>query len=185
MLVHVVDVSGSEGRDPVEDFFAIMDELEAYNPALLDKPMLVAANKTDIVADETGYLAFKKAMEDRRYEVFPISAATHNGLTPLLRRAAEIVDGLPMVELEPEVFDEQSIAVQKTYEVHRIAPGVFEVTGDYVNDLVRRIYPQDRDSIRYFGEQLEKSGIIDALREHGALDGDTIMLGGTEFDFVE
>ncbi|MBQ6691956.1 MAG: GTPase ObgE, partial [Clostridia bacterium] len=185
MLVHVVDVSGSEGRDPVEDFFAIMDELEAYNPALLDKPMLVAANKTDIVADETGYLAFKKAMEDRRYEVFPISAATHNGLTPLLRRAAEIVDGLPMVELEPEVFDEQSIAVQKTYEVHRIAPGVFEVTGDYVDDLVRRIYPQDRDSIRYFGEQLEKSGIIDALREHGALDGDTIMLGGTEFDFVE
>jgi GTP-binding protein len=185
VLIHIVDISGFEGRDPVEDFQTIMRELAAYSPALAARPMIVAANKTDLDADGELFARFAQAMEGQGVKAFAISAATHKGLTPLMRGAADLVDSLPPVQIEAEVFDETQLVERKEFTVSRVGEGVFEVVGDLVEDILRRIYPQDRDSMRYFADQLERHGIIAGLRERGVQDGDTVLLGGVEFDFVE
>lgn len=185
MLIHMLDISGMEGRDPLEDFATIMRELEQYSPELAQRPMLVAANKSELDVDGIHLTRLREAMADRGLEVFAISAATHQGLLPLMRRAAEMVDALPPVELEPEIFDESELWEQKTFEVHKMAADVYEVEGTLAEEIMRRVYPDDRDSVRYFGEQLEKHGIIAALRDKGAKTGDTVILAGYEFEFVE
>ncbi len=185
MLIHVVDISGFEGRDPKEDFDTVMAELHGYSPVLAALPMIVATNKIDLDTDNQGYDRFVKAMADKGLRIFAISAVTHRGLRELLRCAADMVDTLPMVELEPETFDETQLTQQMSYTVRRMADNLYEVEGSMVDNILRHIYPQDHDSMRYFEEQLKKRGIIESLREKGAKDGDTILLGGIEFDFVE
>jgi GTP-binding protein len=185
MLIHVVDISGIEGRDPVKDYQNINRELAEYNEELAQRPMIVACNKADLDADGEQYKRFVRAVKKNGQKIFSVSAATNRGLVDLMRCAADMVDSLPPVEAEPEVFDEQQIYEDKTFTVKRISDDVFEVAGDLIDSIVRKIYPQDRDSMRYFGEQLERHGIIAELRKSGAKDGDTVLLGGVEFDFME
>ena len=185
MLIHVVDISGFEGRDPVEDFNTIMQEIEHYSPTLVQLPMIVAANKMDLDPGKEQLKHFEQAVKKTGLRVFPISAATHKGLAEMLRYAAELIDSLPPVTQEPETFDEDQVTEGKTFTVTRIADKLFEVEGSLVESIMRHAYPQDRDSMRYFTEQLNKNGIVDALREKGAVDGDTVLMGGIEFDFVE
>lgn len=185
MLIHVIDVSGIEGRDPLEDFETIMHELAQYSEELANRPMIVAANKADLDFEGQNFARLQQQMQARGIPVFRVSAATHEGLKELIRAAAEIVDSLPPVVLEPESFDESTLFTERTYEIHRLSGDVYEVVGDLAEEIIRRVYPQDRDSIRYFGEQLEKHGIIDGLRQKGAKDGDTIVMAGVEFEFVE
>lgn len=185
MLIHVIDVSGIEGRDPLEDFGAIMRELAQYSEELAQRPMIVAANKADMDFEGQNFARLKEEMQVRGIPVFRVSAATHEGLKEMIRAAADIVDSLPPVVLEPESFDEAALFTERTYEIHRLSGDVYEVVGELAEEIIRRVYPQDRDSIRYFGEQLEKHGIIDGLRQKGAKDGDTIVMAGVEFEFVE
>ncbi len=185
MLIHVVDISGLEGRDPVSDYHTIMQEIQNYSPALAQIPMIIAANKIDLDVNMEQLHRFEEAIKQTGMRVFPISAATHQGLTDMLRYAAQLIDALPPVVLEPETFDEDQVLEQKTFSVERIAENLFEVEGSLVESIIRHAYPQDRDSMQYFSEQLKRNGIIDELRKKGAKDGDTVLLGGIEFDFIE
>lgn len=185
VLIHVIDASALEGRDVLEDYHTIMQELSQYSQALGQRPMVVAANKADLPTAEENVQKLKQALEPEGVRVFAVSAATHRGLQEMLRCVADMVDDLPPVTLEPETFDESLLWQQKTFEVEKLSEDVYQVQGDLAEEILRRMYPNDRDSIRYFGEQLEKQGIIAALREKGAKDGDTVIMAGFEFEFVE
>ena len=183
MLLHVLDISGSEGRDPLEDFDTIMNELNSYGK-LREKRMIVAANKMDIAEDDTNLIRLKEKLAPMGIEVFPISAATHNGLEDLLRTITDYLRTLPDVEpyeeeeiVEPE-FSERSFEIKKTGDG-------YEVTGELIDDIVRSVNFGDLDSLNYFHSCLRKTGIIDALREKGATDGDTVIISEMEFEFME
>lgn len=185
VLIHVLDASGFEGRDPVEDFHTIQKELSAYSEELASRPMLVAANKTDVTGAQENVERIRKALEPLGYEVFPICAAARKGLEPLIRRAAQMIDAMPPVVLAPEEFDEESLVEEKTFQIHRLEQDVYEVEGSLCEDIMSRIYPDDSDSMRHFAMLLEKHGIIQALRDQGAKDGDTVIMGNMEFEFVD
>ncbi len=186
MLVHVVDVSGSEGRDPIEDFEAINSELSRYSEKLANLPQIIAANKTDILPPDGDELErFTAAMEALGHRVFPISAATHGGLNPLLDAVLGMLTELPPVQ----VFDEQEMTLKPQYEpgfkIQREDDAAYAVYGGDVERILDTTDPNDEASMRRFQQLLIKYGIIDALREHGATDGSTVRLGEWEFDFTE
>ena len=185
MLIHVLDVSGFEGRDPVEDFEIIMGELERYSEELARRPMIVAANKMDIPPAEENLARLREYLEEKGIEVFPGSAATNQGLLPLMRKAAAMVDDLPESDYILEDFQEEEILEDRTFSIDQVEEGVFEVNGPLAEDIMRRVNLGDRDSLSFFAKMLEQNGIVDALRQHGAKDGDTVIMAETEFDFVD
>jgi len=185
MLIHVLDVSGFEGRDPIEDFEIIMGELRQYSPELAQRPMIVAANKMDIPPAEENLERLKAYLGEKGIEVFAVSAAINQGLLPLMRKAAEMVDALPEPEYIVEDFDEEEIIEDKTFNITIVEEGVFEVTGPLAEDIMRRVNLGDRDSLNFFSKMLEQYGIVEELRRHGAQDGDTVIMAETEFDFVD
>jgi GTP-binding protein len=184
MLVHVVDVSGSEGRDPLEDYETINAELCAYSEKLAALPQLVAANKTDIPGAEENLLALRAALEPRGVAVYPISAAGRQGLNELLDAVVKMLAQLPPV-LE---FEEEELELKPQYEpgftVTREDDGAFVVSGGDVQRILDTTDPNDEASMRRFQMLLQKTGIIDALREAGAEDGSTVRMGEWAFDFI-
>ena len=183
MLVHVVDISGSELRDPIEDYEKINDELRKFSPLLAEIPQLVAANKTDLPEAEENLAKFRKAFPD--VEVFPVSAATTQGFEALLDRVVQVLDTLPPVLRYEETDLVEGSAYEPGFHITRGDDGVFEVTGGDVEKLLDTTDPDDEISMRRFQQMLVKTGIIAALREMGAKDGDGIRLGEWEFDFME
>ncbi len=183
MLIHVIDMSGSEGRDPTEDFEQINAELSKYSQRLAELPQLVAANKMDITGAEENLAAFRDKV-GARAEVFPVSAATAHGFDALIARVFEI---LPTLEKTFE-FEEEDVIERDKYE-----PGfsiekdgeVFVVSGGTVDYLLDTTWAEDETSMRRFQQYLIKEGIIDALRERGAGENSTIRMGDWEFDFIE
>ena len=186
MLVHVIDASGSEGRDPIDDYYKIRNELENYSSELASKPEIIAANKVD-VSDE--FLdALKSEFEPKGISIFPISAATHEGIDELLNAICEMLKELPPIEtLEEEgVIEEWQMGPGPlTFEVSRGMDGIIEVNGSSIDEIFRRIDPNDPDSMRHFEKLLVDMGIIAALRKNGVKDGDEIRLNGETFDFVD
>ncbi|MDL2225280.1 GTPase ObgE [Eubacteriales bacterium OttesenSCG-928-M02] len=185
VLLHVIDVSGYEGRDPVFDFETIMGELSQYSEELATRPMVVAANKMDVFPAAENYPILKEYLDEKNIPSYPISAATKDGLLPLLRHVADLVDALPPPEPILEAFDEEDIFEEKTYEIIQVEEDVFEVFGALAQDILDRINLTDSESLHHFSVLLERFGILDGLRAAGAKDGDTVILGETEFDFVE
>ncbi len=183
MLVHVVDISGSELREPIEDYEKINDELKKFSPLLAEIPQLVAANKTDLPEAEENLAKFRKAYPD--VEVFPVSAATTQGFEALLDRVVQVLDTLPPVLRYEETDLVEGSAYEPGFHITRGDDGVFEVTGGDVEKLLDTTDPDDEISMRRFQQMLVKNGIIAALREMGAKDGDGIRLGEWEFDFME
>ena len=182
MLLHVLDVSGSEGRDPVNDFDAIMHELERYGD-LSSRPMIVAANKTDLPGAEENLERLRAHLEGRGIEIYPISAATRSGLTPLMRATAAMLRTLP--EAEPIQPDEMPLpAEERPFEV-RFDGGVYEVVGPSMQHLIDSVNFSDEESLNWFHRTLRRWGVIDELRAQGAGDGDTVRVGDMEFDFVD
>ncbi len=184
MLVHVIDVSGSEGRDPVDDFEKINAELRQYSEELAARPQIVAANKTDIPEAEENIAALRAHVEPMGIEVYPISAATRGGLTPLLRAVAKLLATLPPVEPVHEELPELESLPGNDYDILR-DEDVLVVTGPAVEKLVASTNFDDAISLRFFERRLEELGIVDRLRELGATHGDTIRLceDGMEFEF--
>ena len=183
MLVHVLDASGCEGRDPLEDYRAINAELAHYSGALAALPQFVAANKMDLpdAQEQTGRLTEELGKEG--VQVFPVSAATAQGFDPLLHAIVQKLSELPPVrrfheETIVEEVDRRSFAVEKEGEV-------FVVTGPLVDDILARTNADDYESLRFFQQFLIKTGVIDALRDAGAKDGDAVVIGEWEFDFVD
>ncbi len=185
LLVHVVDVSGSEGRDPIEDFDTINRELEIFNPELAKLPMLVAGNKTDMATDEQ-LAAFAAEMEKRGYEYFPMMAAISHGTDELMKACARRLQTLPPVRIfepEPIPLPEIDETGKHQVKVYR-EDDVFFVESKWLLNIMRGINFGDDDGLRYFERLLNSAGVIDALREAGISEGDTVNIYDFEFEFV-
>lgn len=186
LLVHIVDVSGSEGRDPKEDFEIINKELKKFNPELSERPMLVAGNKCDLASDDQ-VDDFKRFVEKKGYEFFPMMAAIRYDVDPLLKRITELLSKLPPVaryEAEPlPVKPLEEIGKNEVTIANR--DGVFVVEGEWLLQVINSVNFDDYESLQYFQRVLIKSGVIDALREAGINEGDTVSIYDIEFDFVE
>ena len=182
MLLHVIDISGSEGRDPLEDFDTIMKELDSYGQ-LKEKKMIVAANKIDLCADNTNLIRLKEKLKPFEIEIYPVSAATTEGIEDLIRAVTAALRQIP--ELEPfEEEIEEPTPEERRFEIKKTGQG-FMVSGNVVEEIIRQVNFGDLDSLNFFHSCLRKSGIIDALREAGAKDGDTVIIDEMEFEFEE
>ena len=186
MLVHIVDVSGSEGRDPKEDFKVINSELKKFNPDLAARPMLVAGNKCDLASEEQ-IADFKKFVEDQGYEFFPIMAAIRYQVDPLMNRINELLSKLPPVKVyEPAPTPIQPVEKAEGNEVTiKNENGVYTVEGQWLYQTMRSINFGDEDSLRYFENVLEKTGVIEKLRQAGIAEGNTVSIYGLEFNYME
>ncbi len=186
MLVHIVDVSGSEGRDPKQDFKIINEELAKFNPELAQRPMLVAGNKCDLATEEQ-IADFKRFVEQQGYEFFPIMAAIRYQVDPLLNRVAEMLSKLPPVKhFEPEAVPQVPADAIGHNEVKITNnDGVFVVEGEWLLQVINSVNFDDYESLQYFQRVLINSGVIDALREAGIQEGDTVSIYDIEFDFME
>ena len=186
LLVHIVDVAGSEGRDPKQDFEIINTELKKFNPELAERPMLVAGNKCDLATDEQ-IEDFKNYVEGKGYEFFPIMAAIRYDVDPLLNRISELLSKLPPVKrYEPEplpqkpVEDFEKNAVKITKQ-----DNIYMVEGEWLLQVINSVNFDDYESLQYFQRVLIQTGVIDALRDAGIQEGDTVSIYEIEFDFVE
>lgn len=185
VLIHVVDISGVEGRDPIEDFLKINEELKKYSIKLWDRPQIVAANKSDMLFDEEVYENFKKKVNELGYDkVFKISAATNEGVSDLMKEAARLLSEIPVKDLEIDEAEKFMPEEKKfTYEIN-IEDGVYVVSGTFVDRLLLAVNVNDPDSLRYFHKVLRNKGIIDELVSMGIEDGDYVRLNDFEFEFL-
>ena len=186
LLVHIVDVSGSEGRDPIEDFNIINCELEKFDPELATRPMLVVGNKCDLATDEQ-IAEFRDYIQERGYEFFPIMAAIRYDVDPLLNRIREMLSKLPPIRrYEPEAAPQKPVEDFSRREVKITnQDGVYMVEGEWLLQVLNSINFNDYESMQYFQRVLIQCGVIDALREAGIEEGDTVSIYNVEFDFVE
>ena len=184
MLLHVIDISGSEYRDPLEDFDAIMKELEAYGD-LKNRPMIVVANKMDLPDAEENLERLREKLKDTGIQIFPVSAATNPNFKELMYATIEMLDTCPPAEpfSEEELYDLSDFD-SESYVIER-ENDVYFVTGRAMDHLVNSVNFDNEESLNYFHRSLRRMGVIDALREKGAQEGDTVVVGDMEFDFVE
>ena len=182
LLVHVVDVAGSEGRDPIEDFEQICDELVAYGD-LAERPMIVAANKMDLPGAEENLERLRRHLRGTDIEVYPVSAATQKGFDELMGAIVRILPTLP----EMVVFPEEPEVIETAQEPFTVVKesGVYIVEGPAMVQLVNSVNFSDQESLNYFHRMLRQLGVIDALRKEGAKEGDTVIIDEMEFDFID
>lgn len=185
LLVHVVDVSGVEGRDSIEDFEIINRELKQYNPVLASRPQIVAANKTDIPEAEENLKVFSQTVEGLGYRVFPVSAATNKGLKELLYYVSQQLRVLPDTILVSDTDKEvvYTAEEQKPFEI-RNENGIFVVDGAWVRKIVNSTNFNDYESLQYFQRAIKKKGVVDALEDMGINEGDTVRMHDFEFEYV-
>lgn len=182
LLVHVVDIAGSEGRDPIEDFEQICDELVAYGD-LAERPQIVAANKMDLPGAQENLERLRKHLHGTDIEVYPVSAATQQGFNELMGAIVRILPTLPEIitfQPDPEIVE----SAEEPFSID-MDGDVYVVTGPAMDRLIGSVNFSDEQSLNYFHRALRKSGVIDALRAKGAKEGDTVAIGDMEFDFVE
>ena len=186
VLVHIVDISGIEGRDPIDDFEKINEELRLYNERLSTRPQLVVANKSDLLFDESIYENFKKTMEEKGYEVFKMSAATRDGIDQVIDRVSQLLNEVEEVELvsqeemyrpELDVDDEAGLKIEVDED------GIYVVTGKELRRIMYSVNFDDMESLQFFQAQMEAKGVFDMLREAGIEDGDTVKIYELEFEF--
>ena len=184
ILVHVVDISGSEDRNPIDDFNLINNEIYSYDEALKELPMIVVANKMDMPNADENLKAFQKKF-GKKYTIIPMTTIIHEGVDVLLKAIVDKLVTLP--PLEPMHFEPISLQKEEedTFEIVKLDEGVFEVVGGLVAILSRKVNMDDYDSFRYFQRVLKDKGVIKALRNAGATDGSTVIVGDIEFDFVD
>ena len=186
LLLHVIDCSGSEGRDPVEDFEIINKELKNYSKKLSERKQIIVANKVDVMQDETGYKKLEKMAKEKGIEIFKISAVTGQGLKELFVRVSEVLKTLPKEDLI-DVEDKVVYTLkedEKQFEV-KVENGEFIVTGPAIEKLMGRINIGDNESMSYFERNLAELGINDALRAKGVKEGDTVKFLDWEFEWFD
>ena len=184
VFIHVVDAAGVEGDDPVENVRKINQELEAYNPELMKRPQVIAANKTDIPGSEENVERLIEAYEKEGFEEFPISAATNKGLDELLTKVAEILKNYPediVFEEEYEEYDE--VAVDQEPFTIEIEDEVYVVRGVGVEKMIGYTNIDTEKGFAFFQRYLKEKGIIEALEEKGIQEGDTVRIYDMEFEF--
>lgn len=184
MLIHVIDASGSEGRDPLADFDAINLELESYHTGLAARPQVIALNKIDMV-EETQLLELKTAFEQKGYAVFPMSAAINENVAPMIQYVAALLPTLPKTILTDTVSEEglYKFEEEELYKIELVNQ-VYRVTGPWIENLVESTNFDDSDSLQYFQRIIRKKGVIDALEKAGVQEGDLVSLHDLEFEFI-
>ena len=183
--MHELDASGSEGRDPLDDYEKINLELTKFSERLAALPQVVAANKMDLPDAEAQLARLKAALEPRGVRVFPVSAATAQGFDALLDHVVQVLSALPPVLAYPEQTLETGPQYEKGFHIERDDTGAYVVSGGDVDRLLDTTDPNDETSMRRFQQYLIRTGIIAALREMGVQEGDTICMGEWSFDFVD
>ncbi|PCK20621.1 GTPase ObgE [Bacillus pumilus] len=190
VIVHVIDMSGLEGRDPYEDYVTINEELEQYNMRLTERPQIIVANKMDMPDAADNLAAFKEKLTDD-HQVFPISAITREGLRELLFEIANQLETTPEFPLynEDELSDNRVMYKfdegEAPFEISRDSDGTFVLTGKALERLFKMTDFSRDESVKRFSRQLRGMGVDDALRERGAKDGDIIRLLEFEFEFID
>ena len=192
VLIHVVDVAGSEGRDPIEDFDKINSELQQYSPKLMKKPQIVAANKIDLISeDDPQYIKFREYVEEKGYKVYPMSAPINIGVREILAEAADQLQQLlinPQEEEEEyEMFDFEADEHDPDYRtVYVDFDGTdYILSGKQLYKIFNSTNFTDMGSMRYLYKYIEKSGALDQLREMGIEDGDIIRIQDYELEYVD
>ena len=183
MLLHVVDISGVEGRDPVDDFKKINTELKNYSEILAERPQIIALNKCDIFGAEENIKIFKKKY-GKKYKIYQVSAISGEGLEELVRGIFEELSALPPVQ---RVESDESFTYRKSgdlgFEIY-LDGDVYVVVGTLVDMLCRNVVLSDPDSMAYFQKILREKGVIQKLAQMGIKEGDTVSIGEVEFDFI-
>jgi len=188
LIVHVIDMAGVDGRDPYEDYLQINQELKMYNLKLEDRPQIVVANKMDVPEAKENLQRFMEQLPD--IQVYEISAATRQGLQELMYAIGDILATLPEKMAVEEVAEVEERVVYRAekepdaFEVHR-ENEIFVVSGEKIEKLVRMTNLNSYDAAQRFAKMMRSMGVDEALRKHGARDGDTVRIGKLEFDFVE
>lgn len=186
LLLHVIDVSGIEGRIPVEDFKTINEELKSYSEKLSNRKQIIVANKIDSMQDESLYNELEKLAKNNNIEIFKISAATGEGLQNLLRRVSEVLKELPKEELyeieEKKVYTLEE--EEKGFTINK-EDGVYVVDGPAVDRIMRRVNLDDNESMYYFQKCLDSLGVNQKLKEAGVQEGDTVSICGWELEWYD
>ena len=185
LLLHVIDVSGSEGRIPVEDFKKVNEELKKYSEKLAERKQIIVANKVDIIQNEELYKELEKIAKEKNIEIFKISAATGEGLNELMNYVADILKTLPKEELY-EIEDEHVIYELKEetneFSIKKEA-GKYIVEGAKVDSILRRVNMADNESLYYFQKSIREAGIEEELKKLGINEGDIVKFGNWEFEW--
>lgn len=188
VIVHVIDMAGTEGRDPFDDFLKINHELETYESALIDRPQIIAANKMEMPNAKENLEKFKAHLT-QDIPIFPISALTKQGLRDLLYAIADVLEKTDIEPLEEKELDEKVIyrheATEAPFYISRDSDGTYVITGKKVEKLFQMTDFGHDESIQRFSRQLRGMGVDEALREKGVEDGDTVRLLDYEFEFIE
>lgn len=196
VILHIIDMSASEGRDPYEDYLAINKELESYNLRLMERPQIIVANKMDMPESQENLKEFKKKLAENYDEfeelpvIFPISGLTKQGLATLLDATAELLDKTPEFllydesDMEEEAyygFDEE----EKAFEISRDDDATWVLSGEKLMKLFNMTNFDRDESVMKFARQLRGMGVDESLRARGAKDGDLVRIGKFEFEFVD
>lgn len=186
LLLHVIDVSGTEGRNPIDDFNTINKELAEYSEKLAQRKQIIVASKADIIQDETLYKELEEFAKKRNIEIFKISSATGEGVEELLNHVSEVLRHLPKEELyekeERVVYELED--KKDEYEVNKTKDG-FEVKGKAIERLIGRINIDDNESMYYFYKCLDNLGVNKKLKSIGIKEGDIVKIENYEFEWYE
>ena len=190
VILHVVDMSGSEGRDPYDDYLAINHELESYDLKMMERPQIIVANKMDLEESEDNLVKFKEKLAANGNDsvVFPISSYTKQGLKPLLYAAADLLDqtpAFPLYEEEDEAVVYKFEPKEKEFDVSKDEYGRWILTGEKLIKLFKMTNMDHDESVMRFARQLRGMGIDEKLRQEGAVDGDIVRIEEFEFEFVD
>lgn len=186
LLLHVLDVAGTEGRNPVQDFYKINEELKKYSEKLANRKQMIVANKIDSVQDEANIQEIEKLAQENGLELYKISAATGEGLKELFNHVSEVIKTLPkeeIVDIDDRIV--YTLEEEETPFTVEIIKGEFVVQGPAAERIMRRINVEDNESFAYLQRSLKKLGIDDALREKGIKDGDSVRLVDWEFEWYD
>lgn len=185
LLLHVIDVSGSEGRDPVDDFYKINTELKKYSEKLSKRKQIIVANKIDVMQDENLYNKLEKVAKDNKMDIFKISAATGDGINDLINYVSKILKTLPKEELiDIEDSKVYTLKDDDNYTIYK-EDGKFVIKGEAVEKIMRRVNISDNESLYYFQKNLDKLGVNEKLKHMGIKDGDIVKINDYELEWED
>lgn len=187
MLIHIVDISGQEGRNPIEDFKKVNNELENYSKSLITREQIVVANKIDLLFDRKSYDEFKKEVESLGYKVFPMSNATYEGVDDIINYVSNKLSSIPDIE----IFEEEDYEKSEDLDIDTDEIKIYKedekyyIGGRKIASLLYSVDFKSLESAQYFHNSMEKNGVYDKLRDMGIKDGDIVSILGYEFEFYD
>lgn len=186
LLLHVIDVSGIEGRNPVEDFYTINKELESYSQKLSKRKQIIVANKVDVMQNDEAYKELENLAKEKNIEIYKISAVTGEGIDTLMDRVIKVLKELPkeeLVEVEEKIV--YTLEDEKDQFTVTKEGKIFVVEGPAVTRLMGRVNLEDNESMHYFQKSLRELGIEAKLKQMGVQEGDTVTLDGWELEWYD